>query len=296
MNLNETDNLISVIFNDLTITFTPTTQNKSVIFELPKNAVSSVIREYLDEYITPYLPGGNKYDNSSLGKNIDSITDIYLDFADIEKDPSTFHLQNTNIKPIKFNTEFGKEYEKNLKPIMLKGLTFKLSFSEFTMINIEQGDVATNSSAQTTLTKFFNDILTDTNNKIMNLQVSDINYTDYTTADNIQDNLNESKNDMLKTSRVRAQEMLDGKCNLIIPTSRVEFPNDVQYCFIYRDSSRHRIDLTFFSKEDIEKNPISLKQDFRIGKTLINKTILKMKPGESTICGQVYIIRCDLKA
>lgn len=146
--ITESNETISLIFNDIVVDFTPLDQHdqqKGIVFELPKNATSDTIQTYLDQCILPYLPCGEKNEDSEkyVGHNLNTITDINLTYESIEKDPKKFHLQNKQIDVIKFDKSFGSEYANNLEEVMLTNLKFTLTFSQFTIDNVDENDAET---------------------------------------------------------------------------------------------------------------------------------------------------------
>lgn len=139
---------ISIIFNDIVVDFIPLDQHgqqKGIVFELPKSATSDTIQTYLDQCIVPYLPGGEKNENTEkyLGLNLDTITDINLTYENVEKDPKKFNLLNNKIDTIKFDSSFGHEYTNDLEEVMLTNLKFTLTFSQFTIDNVDEHDAET---------------------------------------------------------------------------------------------------------------------------------------------------------
>jgi hypothetical protein len=146
--IKENNENVNVIFNDVTVTFIPFAQHggqKGIVFELPKDATSDTIQLYLNQCIVPYLPGGDKNEDIKkfIGININSITDINLTYEDVEKDPAKFHLTNKQTGVIKFDETFGQVYANKLEEIMLTGIKFTLSFSQFTLENISEKDTET---------------------------------------------------------------------------------------------------------------------------------------------------------
>lgn len=146
--IKESNVNISIIFNDIVADFIPLNQHgvqKGIVFELPKDATSDTIQTYLDQCIVPYLPCGTKNEDAEkyIGRNLDAVTDISLTYESIEKDPKKFQLLNEQIGVIKFDKSFGNEYANNLEEIMLTNLKFTLTFSQFTIDNVDENDAET---------------------------------------------------------------------------------------------------------------------------------------------------------
>lgn len=182
--IKESTKNISIIFTDVTVNFIPLNQKgqqKGIVFELPKDATSDTIKTYLDQCIVPYLPGGVKSKDIKkfIGLNIDTITDINLTYEDIEKDPNKFHLQNEQINPIKFDETFGKDYIKNLEEVMLTGLKFTLTFSQFTIENISEEDAGTEEDCKGLLEDQFITIADSDKTSKFALRFQDVEYSDY---------------------------------------------------------------------------------------------------------------------
>lgn len=146
--IKESNVNISIIFNDIVVTYTPLDQHhqqKGIVFELPKNATSDTIQDYLEQCIVPYLPGGEKNEDSKkyIGLNLNAITDINLTYESVEKDPKKFNLLDKQAGAIKFDKSFGREYANNLEEVMLTNLKFTLTFSQFTIDNVDENDTET---------------------------------------------------------------------------------------------------------------------------------------------------------
>ena len=161
--IKESNEKVSIIFNDLVVDFIPFDQHgqqKGIVFELPKNATRDTIQTYLTQCIVPYLPCGtkNKESEKYIGLNFDAITDINLTFDDVEKDPQNFHLLKKQIGAIKFDKSFGEEYTHNLEDVMLTGLKFTLSFSQFTLDNVNKDETETEDDCQGLLEDQFIDL------------------------------------------------------------------------------------------------------------------------------------------
>lgn len=186
--IKESNNSVSVIFNDVTAEFIPFSQRgqqKGIVFELPKDATSDTIQTYLDQCIVPYLPGGDKNKDTKkfIGLNVDAITDINLTYEDVEKDPNKFHLQNKQIPAIKFDETFGKDYAQNLEEVMLTGIKFTLSFSQFTIDNLSEEDTETEEDCKGLLEDQLIDLVDAERTSKFSLRFQEVEYSDFSIED-----------------------------------------------------------------------------------------------------------------
>lgn len=280
MNVNIYENdLCDITVSPLTITFTPVEQHgnqEGIVFELPKSVSSDTIQEYLDQCIVPYLPGGDKSSNTDIGeKNLDSLDDIYLSFDGIEKDPDKFNLHDRSIKPIKFDSRFGKEYTNNLEPVMLKNLTFNLSFSQFNLKNIDLKDIDSKRATIELIKKQFDSVINSDDPPILDLHIQTVEYDSCNTDSSLnEDQLNEDQH-CLTAERLRF--LVGGEFKH--PRTRIiRIAGGSQFCFAIRQDSR--IDLYFYSGKDLTKKSRIIRRDFDISEIMMKK-IFGLKPSES---------------
>lgn len=180
----ESSSNVTLVFNEVTAEFIPFTQRgsqKGIVFELPKDATPDTIQTYLDQCIVPYLPGGEKSKDTKkfIGVNVDAITDINLTYDDVEKDPTKFKLVNDKIDPVKFDETFGKDYADNLENVMLTGLKFTLSFSQFTLENVDEDETETEDDCKGLLEDQFIDLVDGERSSKFSLRFQEVTYDDF---------------------------------------------------------------------------------------------------------------------
>lgn len=288
--MNEINKYTDITITNVSITFKPADQRgrqEGIVFELPEDAHSDMIQTYLDQCIVPYLPFGNKstYDTDLIGQNTNNIINIQLTFDSIESDPNNFHLNNRSVKPIKFDPMFKAEYKQSCKPIMLKHLEFIVSFSQFTLLNIEQNDVYSSRAIKKLINDQFMTFIKTVKNPMLNLDIKSIEYDDVHSID-------EGHSDSYQIPGSCLCPLQGGSCDEVSLTHQIEIKNDAQYCFIQRDTRKRYIDLYFYSKEGLAKKQESICFDFKINRNNLDE-ILKLGPRETVHfkSGNVVVLR-----
>lgn len=280
---------MNITVKNVRITFRPIEQHgrqEGIVFELPANATSAMIQTYLDQCIVPYLPFGNKstYDNDLIGINDNAITDIQLTFDGIETDQDKFHVYDHNMKPVEFEPIFGSEYNKNIKPIMVKQLEFTVSFSQFVLKNIGQDDTNSTKTIKILINKQIMHYIESNKNPKLNLHIQNIECGDVNTIDE-----GYANDRLLSVSRI--SPVMGTGCEYIHLPKFIEVSNDNQYCFIVRSAQKKTIDLYFYTEKDLIKKRDLISSDFDLGRNTFNR-ILRLGSGETTTFKYGVAIKC----
>lgn len=174
----------TVVFNNVVVEFIPKrSYNKpdgGVVFELPGGASKETIQTYIDQCVVPYLPGGEKNKDAKkfLGNNFSAITDINITWNGEETDKSKFG-KDTNISPVKFDTDFGAEYAENIEEVMLKDVKVTLTFSQFTIEGASDDETEDEDACTDLLAGEFTDMADTERSSKIGLMFDQVGFDDF---------------------------------------------------------------------------------------------------------------------